>query len=125
MGDINHAAAGGFQLADHAKQRGGFGVGHRMKLSHTRAMISAALRGDLDKVDTIVHPVFKLAVPVRCDGVPDELWDVKGTWSDPVAYDKAARDLASRFAENFTQFREAATEEMNSGAPLLAVASKA
>ena len=104
---------------------GGFGVGHRMKLSHTRAMISAALRGDLDKADTIVHPVFKLAVPVRCDGVPDELWDVKGTWSDPVAYDKAARDLASRFAENFTQFREAATEEMNSGAPLLAVASKA
>ena len=60
---------------------GGYGVGHRMKLSYTRAMIAAALRGDLDAVETTIHPVFKLAVPVGCEGVPNELWDVKGTWA--------------------------------------------
>ena len=104
---------------------GGYGVGHRMKLSHTRAMIAAALRGDLDAVETTTHPVFKLAVPVGCEGVPNELWDVKGTWGDGAAYDMAAQELASRFADNFTQFEEAATAEMKAGAPLVTAVSQA
>ena len=97
--------------------RGGFGVGHRMKLSHTRAMISAALRGELDDVPTNQHPVFNLDVPTACEGVPSSLWDVRSTWADVEAYDAAAEDLASRFAANFAQFAEHATEEMKAGAP--------
>ena len=96
---------------------GGFGVGHRMKLSHTRAMISAALRGELDDVPTNQHPVFNLEVPTACEGVPSSLWDVRSTWADVEAYDAAAEDLASRFAANFAQFAEHATEEMKAGAP--------
>ena len=96
---------------------GGFGVGHRMKLSHTRAMISAALRGELDDVPTHQHPVFNLEVPTACEGVPSSLWDVRSTWADVEAYDAAAEDLASRFAANFAQFAEHATEEMKAGAP--------
>ena len=96
---------------------GGFGVGHRMTLSHTRAMISAALRGELDDVPTNQHPVFNLEVPTACEGVPSSLWDVRSTWADVEAYDAAAEDLASRFAANFAQFAEHATEEMKAGAP--------
>ena len=96
---------------------GGFGVGHRMKLSHTRAMISAALRGELDDVPTHQHPVFNLEVPTAYEGVPSSLWDVRSTWADVEAYDAAAEDLASRFAANFAQFAEHATEEMKAGAP--------
>ena len=96
---------------------GGFGVGHRMKLSHTRAMISAALRGELDDVPTNQHPVFNLDVPTACEGVPSSLWDVRSTWANVEAYDAAAEDLASRFAANFAKFAEHATEEMKAGAP--------
>jgi phosphoenolpyruvate carboxykinase (ATP) len=96
---------------------GGYGVGHRMKLAHTRAMISAALEGKLDNVSTVEHPVFGLAVPTSCEGVPSELWDVRGTWDDAHAYDQAAQDLAARFAANFERFEAQATEEMMAGAP--------
>jgi phosphoenolpyruvate carboxykinase (ATP) len=98
---------------------GGYGSGSRMKLAYTRAMISAALEGKLDAVETKTHPVFGLEVPVACDGVPSELWNVRGTWSDPQAYDEAAQDLAERFAANFETFEAQATEEMKAGAPKL------
>ena len=104
---------------------GGYGVGHRMKLSHTRAMISAALRGELDGVETTTHPVFKLEVPSECKGVPNELWDVRGTWEDGSAYDMAANDLAARFSDNFTRFEAAATAEMKAGAPRVTALSQA
>ena len=104
---------------------GGYGVGHRMKLSHTRAMIAAALRGELDEVDTVTHPVFKLAVPVECPGVPNELWDVRGTWQDASAYDVAASDLAARFEDNFSRFEHAATAEMREGAPRVVAVNQA
>ena len=104
---------------------GGYGVGHRMKLSHTRAMISAALRGELDEVETTTHPVFKLEVPVECKGVPNELWDVKATWKDGCAYDAAANDLAARFSDNFVRFEADATAEMKAGAPRVTAMSQA
>jgi len=104
---------------------GGYGVGHRMKLSHTRAMISAALKGDLDETEMVEHPIFKLAVPIRCEGIPDAIWDVKGTWSDSEAYDEAALDLARQFGENFKQFEAHATEEMKEGAPRVGLAERA
>jgi len=100
---------------------GGYGVGSRMKLAYTRAMISAALDGKLDAVETKTHPVFGLEVPVSCEGVPSDLWDVRGTWADPQAYDEAAQDLAERFAANFESFEAQATEEMKAGAPTLTV----
>ena len=96
---------------------GGYGVGHRMKLSHTRAMISAALEGKLDHVDMVEHPVFGLHVPTSCEGVPSDIWDVRSTWENPNAYDEAALDLAQRFAANFESFASQATKEMKSGAP--------
>ena len=96
-----------------------------MKLSHTRAMISAALKGELDKVDMTTHPVFGLEVPKSCPGVPDHIWDVRSTWDDGQAYDDMAQDLASRFAQNFQQFEGAATEEMKAGAPTVEVSEKA
>ena len=104
---------------------GAYGKGHRMKLSHTRAMISAALKGELDKVDMTTHPVFGLEVPKSCPGVPDHIWDVRSTWDDGQAYDTMAKDLASRFAQNFQQFEGAATEEMKAGAPTVEVSEKA
>jgi phosphoenolpyruvate carboxykinase (ATP) len=98
---------------------GGHGVGHRMKLAHTRAMISAALEGRLDDVDTAKHPIFGLEVPTACEGVPNEVWDVRSTWSDCDAYDEAANNLAQRFAANFEKFEAQATEEMRAGAPVV------
>jgi phosphoenolpyruvate carboxykinase (ATP) len=98
---------------------GGHGVGHRMKLAHTRAMISAALEGRLDDVDTAKHPIFGLEVPTACEGVPNEVWDVRSTWSDCDAYDEAANNLAQQFAANFEKFEAQATEEMRAGAPVV------
>ena len=96
---------------------GAYGVGQRMKLSHTRAMISAALGGQLDAVSAHEHPVFGLQVPASCPGVPDAVLDVRSTWADGAAYDAMAEDLAARFASNFEQFEGEATEEMKEGAP--------
>ena len=103
---------------------GGYGTGQRMRLSHTRAMISAALNGELDDVATQTHPVFNLEVPTSCSGVPSDIWDVRSTWADVAAYDKAAHELATRFATNFGQFEGAATEEMKAGAPRVVAPQK-
>lgn len=84
-------------------------------------MISAALEGALDSVETVNHPVFGLAVPKGCNGVPSGVWDVRGTWSDPQSYDLAAQELAERFAVNFEQFESHASQEMKMGAPKVEV----
>jgi len=60
-----------------------------------------------------------LEVPTACEGVPDEVWDVRSTWFDANAYDEAANDLAHRFANNFDKFEAQATEEMKAGAPVV------
>ena len=87
-----------------------------MKLPHTRAMIHAAINGGLDGVEMRVDPVFGLQVPASCEGVPDRVWDVRSTWSNPEAYDRAALDLAQRFENNFKKFAESATDDMKRGA---------
>ena len=94
---------------------GPYGVGSRMELSHTRAMLTAALDDDLDSVDFEPHPVFGIAVPRTCPGVPTEKLSARSLWKDRVAYDEAAIDLASRFQENFEQFRNAVPEIGESG----------
>jgi phosphoenolpyruvate carboxykinase (ATP) len=83
---------------------GPFGVGERMKLRYTRAMLNAALGGKLKDVPTVTHPVFKVAVPSSCPDVPPNFLDARGMWADKTAYDKAAHDLSQRFNKNFEKF---------------------
>ncbi|MEJ8546882.1 phosphoenolpyruvate carboxykinase (ATP) [Brevibacillus borstelensis] len=80
---------------------GPVGVGKRMKLSYTRAMVTAALNGELANVDYAADPTFGVQVPTSCPNVPAEVLLPRNTWEDKDAYDKQARDLASRFIENF------------------------
>ncbi|MBI1825768.1 MAG: phosphoenolpyruvate carboxykinase (ATP) [Planctomycetes bacterium] len=84
---------------------GGVGVGDRISLRYTRALVSAALAGRLNGVPTTPDPVFGIMVPQRCPDVPTELLTPRSTWSDPIAYDSRARHLAELFSRNFQSFR--------------------
>ncbi len=83
---------------------GRHGVGSRMKLPYTRAMVAAALNGELDDIGRQVDPVFGLHIPVRVPGVPDEVLTPRSTWADGGAYDAAAAELAGMFRRNFQAF---------------------
>lgn len=83
---------------------GAYGVGKRMKLSYTRAMIKAALNGDLNHHHYKQHHVFKLMMPLICPGVPDDILDPSKTWNNQEEYFLKAYQLADAFAENFKQF---------------------
>ncbi|MDQ3955510.1 MAG: phosphoenolpyruvate carboxykinase (ATP) [Actinomycetota bacterium] len=96
---------------------GAYGVGKRMDLDHTRAMIRAATAGELDDVEMKRHPIFNLDVPVRCPGVPDEVLDPKMTWDDGDAYETKARELAWMFADNFERFKETVPAEVVKAGP--------
>jgi phosphoenolpyruvate carboxykinase (ATP) len=95
---------------------GPFGVGKRISIKHTRALLNAALEGQLDagKVEHSVHPIFNLRMPKSCPGVPSEILDPRNTWSDKAAYDKAAVRLRDMFRKNFTDkgFAELGIEPM-------------
>jgi phosphoenolpyruvate carboxykinase (ATP) len=91
---------------------GPYGVGERMSLKYTRAMVNAAIAGELDHVPTEPHPVFRVLVPKSVPGVPPELLDARGQWKDKAAYDKAAEELSARFKKNFEKFGEVAEEIM-------------
>ena len=96
---------------------GPHGVGHRMPIGHTRAMITAALSGQLDDVAAETHPVFNVEVPLSCPGVPPEALSPRGTWSDGAAYDAQARKLAGMFAENFVSFEAGADDAVKAAGP--------
>ncbi|HEU5039846.1 MAG TPA: phosphoenolpyruvate carboxykinase (ATP), partial [Gemmatimonadales bacterium] len=96
---------------------GPYGVGSRMKLPYTRAMVSAALAGALDNVPTRPDPVFGFEVPTEVPGVPAEVLTPRRTWADPAAYDAQARKLATMFQENFEQYRGAVPEEVAKAGP--------
>jgi phosphoenolpyruvate carboxykinase (ATP) len=83
---------------------GPVGDGQRMRLAHTRAMLRAALNGELDRVAMRRHPEFGLMMPETCPGVPSEILDPRMTWSDARAYDRKAHELAKRFEVNFRRF---------------------
>jgi phosphoenolpyruvate carboxykinase (ATP) len=89
---------------------GPYGVGERMSLPYTRAMVNAAIEGLLDEVETVADPIFGVHVPTSCPGVPVGLLDARGMWADKEAYDAAARNLAGRFVENFKKFGQVADE---------------
>lgn len=94
---------------------GPFGVGHRMKLAHTRAMVRAALAGELDGVETDIDPVFGLVVPREVRGVPREVMNPRGTWKDPAAYDTQAKKLAAMFRDNIEKFGDLAADLKRAG----------
>lgn len=98
---------------------GSYGVGNRMKLNLTRAMVNAALSGELAHVDFENHEIFGLAMPTTCPNVPAELLNPKNTWSDQEEYDGRANELAQAFIDNFEQFASEADEELMSAAPVV------
>jgi phosphoenolpyruvate carboxykinase (ATP) len=83
---------------------GAYGVGQRMKIQHTRALVRAALAGTLKDVPVKKEPYFGLFVPERCGDVPAEVLNARSTWSDKSAYDETARELTKRFEANFAKF---------------------
>jgi phosphoenolpyruvate carboxykinase (ATP) len=84
---------------------GAYGVGERMKLPYTRAMLEAALSGKLASVPMEQHPVFRVMAPRTCPGVPSEFLNARGLWADKSAYDRAATELSARFNKNFEKFQ--------------------
>ena len=96
---------------------GPYGVGTRMKLEYTRAMISAAMTGKLENVEYSIMEPFGIEFPTSCDGVPAESLNPRSTWEDKQAYDETALQLARRFSKNFEQFESEATTEIVSAGP--------
>ncbi|MGA2370499.1 MAG: phosphoenolpyruvate carboxykinase (ATP) [Candidatus Korobacteraceae bacterium] len=96
-------------------QGGGYGVGKRMSLPYTRAMVNALVEGQLANVEFEVEPAFGLSIPKTCPGVPAELLAPRNSWKDKAAYDKMAADLSVRFAKNFEKFD--APAEIKAAAP--------
>ena len=85
-------------------QGGRYGVGKRMSLPYTRAMVNALVEGALDNVEFEIEPAFGLSIPRSVPGVPSELLNPRNSWKDKAAYDKTAADLSARFEKNFQQF---------------------
>ena len=83
---------------------GGYGVGKRISLKYTRAMVTAALNGDLNNVEYYLDPLFNVYVPKSCPNVPSEILTPKNTWADKAAYDASAKALAKRFTDNFKKY---------------------
>jgi phosphoenolpyruvate carboxykinase (ATP) len=96
---------------------GAYGTGNRMKLSYTRAMITAALEGALDQVTFETHPVFGMAIPTTCPNVPADILNPRNTWADKAAYDEKAKYLAGLFVKNFEKYASGVGEEILAAAP--------
>jgi phosphoenolpyruvate carboxykinase (ATP) len=97
---------------------GGYGTGSRIKLAYTRAMITAALNGDLDNVEYDRTPWFKLAIPKTCPNVPSEILNARNTWPNPEDFDKKAKNLANQFVTNFEKYKDGVSEEILAAAPI-------
>ena len=85
---------------------GKYGVGKRMNLKYTRAMVTAALNGSLEKGEFELDPIFNVSIPTACEGVPSELLNPKTAWADKAAYEETAKDLAARFVKNFEKYKD-------------------
>jgi phosphoenolpyruvate carboxykinase (ATP) len=94
---------------------GPYGVGKRMNLTYTRAMVTAALNGEINKVPVKHHDIFNLDMPTSCPGVPDDVLDPRNTWSDKDRYDAAAKRLAALFVKNFEKFGSVQKEIIDAG----------
>ncbi|RUA29723.1 MAG: phosphoenolpyruvate carboxykinase (ATP), partial [Bacteroidetes bacterium] len=98
---------------------GAYGVGKRIKLKYTRAMIKAALEGKLDRNVYSTHSCFWLKVPSKCEGVPSEILNPKNTWDNPQLYDETSNQLAMKFIKNFDQYRSYANDEILASEPIV------
>jgi phosphoenolpyruvate carboxykinase (ATP) len=96
---------------------GPYGVGKRISIRYTRAMLNAALSGDLLSVEYTSDPIFRFQVPVSCPGVPDEVLNPASSWPSEEAYMKRYRSLASRFIDNFKKFADQSTPEVIASGP--------
>lgn len=96
---------------------GPYGTGNRIKLAYTRAMITAVLEGKLEEVEYSPDPVFGLAVPQSCPGVPDSLLNPASTWKDKTAYTEKAAYLAGLFVNNFARYADGVSAETLASAP--------
>jgi phosphoenolpyruvate carboxykinase (ATP) len=99
---------------------GPYGVGERMNIAHTRNMVRAALDGSLAGVQTVIDPVFRVAVPTQVPGVPSEILRPRSTWPDPAAYDLEARKIAHMFHENFEAYADGVSKAVRDAGPIRA-----
>ena len=97
---------------------GPYGIGTRMKIGYTRSMLNAALRGELDNVETELDEIFGLHIPVSCPNVPSAVLNPSSTWADKNAYNDTAINLAKSFHHNFDKYAEATTEAIRNAGPL-------
>ena len=88
-----------------------------MKIAYTRAMVNAALDGELDDVAFVADPVFGVQVPVSVPDVPAEVLQPRNTWTDKAAFDAQAKKLAKMFQDNFKQFEENVTDAIKTAGP--------
>ncbi|WP_416046077.1 phosphoenolpyruvate carboxykinase (ATP) [Priestia megaterium] len=96
---------------------GEYGVGERMKLSYTRAMVQAALEGELANTETVTDAIFGLSIPTHVPGVPDEVLQPSKAWNDATAYNQKATELAAKFKANFKRFNDVASDISTLGGP--------
>ena len=94
---------------------GPYGIGARIKIKYSRAMVTAALNGDLEKVEYKHDPLFNIDIPTEVDGVPAEILDPKNTWNDKNSYEKSAKSLCKMFVENFKKFNDVSPEIKSAG----------
>ncbi|MEO9258622.1 MAG: phosphoenolpyruvate carboxykinase (ATP), partial [Crocinitomicaceae bacterium] len=100
---------------------GAYGIGSRISLKYTRAMITAALEGELNNVQYAKHEIFGVEMPLSCPNVPVEMLNPKNTWTDKNAYDAKSNQLAEQFINNFKEFEEQAGEEILAAAPTVSI----
>jgi phosphoenolpyruvate carboxykinase (ATP) len=112
---LKHNSTASVYLINTGWSGGSYGVGKRISIKNTRAMLSAALNGDLNHVTFHPHPVFKILMPESVPGVPSEILDPRNTWSDKSAYDRQAKELARLFVENFKRYTNARPEIIDAG----------
>ena len=96
---------------------GPFGVGERMNLPHTRAMVTAAMNGDLDSAEFNTEPIFGLSIPAAIPNVPSQVLNPRDTWADKAAYDTQAKQLVQSFIDNFEQYAANTSDEIKAAGP--------
>lgn len=96
---------------------GKYGEGHRMSIKHTRALLNAALNGELDDVEFVRDPFFNLEIPTSVPGVPQDVLNPRDAWADKAAYDETAKKLARMFRENFKRFEAGVDQKVTDSMP--------
>lgn len=98
---------------------GSYGVGNRMKIKYTRAMLNAALDGELENVEYVLDERFGFEIPTSCPGVPSDVLIPKQTWSNGDEYDSTADKLAMMFNKNFERYADGVSDDVNAAAPVI------